>query len=158
MIDRRRIAVSTGIATVVFVILVGARPIRLETIAAGYALALAAIALAALTGAIRASQQRNPSRFQQELRRKTEQPGRPTELIRMSRDLMLASTSAGHAHERLRPLLWSIAEARLRRPREALGDDAWEIVRPDAAAPADRNGPGVPLRRIRSVVDALERL
>jgi hypothetical protein len=158
VIQRRQIAASAAVATVVFVILAGARPVGLETIAAGYALALAAIALAALTSAIRGAQQRNPSRFQQELTRKAEQPGRPTELIRVSRDLMLASTSAGHAHERLRPLLRGIAEARSRHPHEALSEEAWAIVRPDAVAPAERNGPGVPLRRIRAVVDELERL
>lgn len=158
MIQRRQIAVSAAVATVAFVALAGARPIRLETIAAGYALVLATIALAALTSTIRESQQRSQSRFQQELSRKTVPPGRPTELIRVSRDLMLASTSAGHAHERLRPLLYGIAEARSRRPREALGEEAWELVRPDAPPPADRNGPGVPLRRIRAVVDRLERL
>jgi len=158
VIQRRQIAVSAAVATVAFVALAGARPISLETIAAGYALALAAIALAALTGAIRESQQRNQSRFQQELSRQTVPPGRPTELIRVSRDLMLASTSAGHAHERLRPLLYGIAEARSRHPREALGEEAWELVRPDVPAPADRNGPGVPLRRIRQVVESLEHL
>jgi hypothetical protein len=158
VIQRRQIAVSAAVATVAFVALAGARPIRLETIAAGYALALAAIALAALTGAIRESQQRNQSRFQQELSRQTVPPGRPTELIRVSRDLMLASTSAGHAHERLRPLLYGIAEARSRHPREALGEEAWELVRPDVPAPADRNGPGVPLRRIRQVIESLEHL
>lgn len=158
MIQRRQIAVSTALATIAFVALAGAGPIRLETLAAGYALALAAIALATLTSAIRAAQQRGQSRFQQELSRRAEQPGRPTELVRVSRDLMLASTSAGHAHERLRPLLYGIAEARSRHPREALGEEAWELVRPDVPAPADRNGPGVPLRRIRQVVESLEHL
>lgn len=158
MIRPRQIAVSAGIATILFVVLAGAGAVRFSTLAAGYALALAAIALAALTSAIRASQQRAPSRFEQEQSRKPEAPGRPTELIRVSRDLVLASSSAGHLHERLRPLLWSIAEARSRNPREALGADVWELVRPDAPAPADRNGPGIPLRRLRAAVDALERL
>ena len=158
MIQRRQIAVSTALATIGFVALAGAGPVRLETLAAGYALALAAIALAALTSAIRAAQQRNPSRFQQELSRRAEQPGRPTELVRVSRDLMLASTNAGHVHERLRPMLWSSAEARTRDPRRALGEETWQLLRPDAPPPADRNGPGLPLRRIRSIVDELERL
>lgn len=158
MIERRRVAISIAVATIVFVAVAGAGPVRFQTIAAGYALALAAIALAALTGAIRASQQRTQSRFHQELTRRPEHPGRPTELIRVSRNLMLARTSAGHAHERLRPLLWSIAEARSPRARRELGEDVWELVRPDAPPPADRNGPGVPLRRIRAAVDALERL
>jgi hypothetical protein len=158
MIERRRLAVSAGIATLVFVVVAGTGALRFQTVAAGYALALAAIALAALTNAIRDAQRREQSRFRAELTRRREQPGRPTELIRVSRDLMLASTSAGHHHERLRPLLWSIAEARSRRPRQELGEEAWELVRPDAPPPADRNGPGVPLRRIRAAVDALERL
>jgi hypothetical protein len=48
-----------------------------------------------------------------------------------------------------------------RRPDQArrlLGDDAWELLRPDLPAPADPHGPGISLGRLRRVVDALERI
>ena len=34
-----------------------------------------------------------------------------------------------------------------------LGDDAWELLRPDRPPPADRTAPGLSLRRVRELVD-----
>ena len=166
MIDLRRIATSGFLATIAFVVLLGARPVPADRIVAGYALVLAAIALAAFTGALNASRGRAASRFERELTRKRIPPSRPAELVRVERELTLASSSAGHLHTRLRPLLQEIVAARLdvdigRRPdvvRAQVDDATWELVRPDAPDPADRSGPGLPLRRIRAVVDTLERL
>ena len=48
-----------------------------------------------------------------------------------------------------------------RRPeaaRRLLGDDAWELLRPDRPEPADHNDPGIPMRRLRAVIATLERL
>ena len=39
-----------------------------------------------------------------------------------------------------------------------LGEDAWELLRPDRPEPRDRDAPGIPLRRLRTVVDTLEQL
>ena len=93
--------------------------------------------------------------FEHALSRQPEQPTRPPELVRIEREITLGSTSAGHLHTRLLPLLREAAEARLgpRPTREQLGDEAWELLRPDRPEPGDRNAPGISLRRVRSIVD-----
>ena len=86
--------------------------------------------------------------------------------MRIEREITFGTTSAGHLHTRLLPLLREAASARLgidfelhpERARAALGDETWELLRPDRPEPADRNAAGLPLRRIRAVVDSLERL
>ena len=144
MRQARRFATSILLATVAFIVLLGTQPIAVDTIVAGYALALAAIALAALTSAIGDARHRDHSRFEHELLRKPEPPSRPAELVRMERELVLSSSSAGHYYNRLQPLLREIAAARSL-PFE-------ETPRPD-----DPAAPGVPLRRIATLLDALER-
>jgi MoxR-like ATPase len=100
------------------------------------------------------------SPYERALTRKPEPPGRPSELVRVERELTLGTSSAGQLHNRLIPLLRDAAVARLGRDlsRERLGDEAWELLRPDRPEPEDRNAPGVSLRRVRSVVSTLERL
>ena len=48
-----------------------------------------------------------------------------------------------------------------RRPKEAralLGDDVWELLRPDRPEPKDRHGPGVPRERVVAVIERVESL
>ena len=48
-----------------------------------------------------------------------------------------------------------------RRPEAAaalLGEDAWELLRPDRPAPEDRHGPGVPRERVAAVIERVESL
>jgi hypothetical protein len=48
-----------------------------------------------------------------------------------------------------------------RRPQAAralLGEDAWDLVRPDRPAPDDSHSPGVTLQQVRAAVDRLEAL
>ena len=80
--------------------------------------------------------------------------------MRIEREITLGTTSAGHLHARLLPLLREAASARLgsRLTRERLGDDAWELLRPDRPEPADRNAPSISVRRVNSIVTTLERL
>jgi hypothetical protein len=145
MIELRRLATSALLATVVLIVLLGARPIRVETILAGYALALAAIALAGLTTAIAAGRAEAPSRFEAELTRERIPPTRPPELVRVERELTLASASAAHFHNRLKPLLAGIAEVR--------GGALAEL---DEPPPQDPAAPGPSLRRLRDLVAKLE--
>lgn len=171
MRERRRVAGAVVAATAVLGVLLAVRPLSTERLLSIYVLVLAAIALTALTRvAQRGEEERIASRFEHALRQRRERPVRPPELVRTERELTLGMASAGHASVRLLPLLRDSAEARLstrhgvdlhrRRDaaRELLGDDAWELLRPDRPEPADRNDPGLPLARIAAVVDRLEAL
>jgi hypothetical protein len=150
-----------GGATLVLVVMLGIRPVSFERIAAGYVLALAAIAIVSLVRQLGTrGEQQPPSLFEHALSRKPEEPTRPPELVRIEREITLGTTSAGHLHTRLLPLLREAANARLgpRLTCEQLGDDAWELLRPDRPEPVDRNAPSISLRRVRSIVTTLEQL
>jgi hypothetical protein len=113
---------------------------------------------------------RRASSFEATLRSKKPQPREPVELLRMERELVLGNADADHAHRRLLPLLRSTAAARIsarhgfelaRRPEAArtlLGDDVWELLRPDRPEPADRHGPGVPRASVTAVIERVESL
>jgi hypothetical protein len=169
--ERRRLVALVATATLGLVVLLGVRPLSTERILAGYVLALAAIALGGITRVLRGSSEWDePSRFDAALRAKPPERVRPPELVRIERDIVLGMSNAGHMHARLLPVVREAAATRLRarhnvdldrRPelsRSLLGDDAWELVRPDRAEPADLYAPGLPLKRIRELLDALERL
>jgi hypothetical protein len=159
--ERRRVGMLVGGTTLVLVVMLGIRPVSFEHIAAGYVLALAAIAIVSLVRQLGARGEHQPqSPFENALSRKPEQPTRPPELVRIEREITLGTTSAGHLHTRLLPLLREAASARVgpRLTREQLGDDAWELLRADRPEPDDRNAPGIPLRRVRSIVTTLEEL
>jgi hypothetical protein len=169
--ERRRLVTLFAGATFALVVALGVRPVSVATILAAYVLVLAAIALTALTRLTRTASEWQPaSQFEHALRRDDEVSVRPPELVRTEREITLGSANAAHLHMRLLPILREAAAARLaahhnfeldRRPdaaRALLGDEAWQLLRPDRSAPEDRNAPGLPLRRIRALVDTLERL
>jgi hypothetical protein len=109
-------------------------------------------------------------RFEQTLRERKRGTAQPEELLRMDRELVLGSADADHAQRRLLPLLRATAAARIaarhgfeleRRPEAAralLGDDVWELLRPDRPAPEDRHAAGVPRERIAAVIERVESL
>lgn len=165
--ERRRIVIPIAVATLALVVLLAVRPLPADRIAAGYVLALAAIGLAALTRSLSsATSEQPPSQFDRMLTRPAEQASRPPELVRIEREITLGAASAGHLHLRLLPLLREVASAKLgvdlelrpERAKTLLGDDAWKLLRPDRPPPEDRTAPGLPLRRLRALVDTLERL
>jgi hypothetical protein len=99
-------------------------------------------------------------------RRRRTPPQRPTDLARMERVVMLRSTAA-EVHRRIRPPLREIALARLgnrgvrldHQPevaRQLLGDELWELVRPDRPQPEDPRGPGMTLEELERLTDRLE--
>jgi hypothetical protein len=138
------------LVTLALIVLLGLQPIAVETILAGYAITLAGIVLAAAATAMREAQRDPGSRFELELKREHVPPSRPTELVRMERELTLAMANAGHVHDRFKPIVRDIAAA-----RGTVDDGTWEFLQ--SPAPADRNAPGLSLRRIRALIDALER-
>jgi hypothetical protein len=170
MTERRRLVGSLAGTTGLLLLLLAVRPVSAESLLTGYVLVLAAIALASLTRVAQPSGTRASSPFERALMARDARPLRPPELVRTERDLTLAAATAGHAHRRLVPLLRDAAAARLwanhgielwRRPdraRALLGDDTWELIRPDRPEPDDRNGPGIPLARIAAVAERLESL
>ena len=111
-----------------------------------------------------------PRRFEQALRTPSPAAAQTAEFLRMERELDLGVAGAAHAHRRLLPLLRAAAAARLasrhgieleRRPdaaRAMLGDDVWELLRPDRPEPEDRHGPGVPREQVAAAIEAVESL
>jgi hypothetical protein len=158
---RPRLPVGTLVGvTIGLAIALGLRPISVREILAAYVLALTAIALLVLTRMARTEEEweRAVSELEHALAPRKPERTRPAELVRMERDITLSIANAGEFHARLRPLLLSIATARVRFPQDALAADTWELLRPDRPAPADRAAPGLPLRRIAELTDAVESL
>jgi len=168
---RRSLVTGFAVATIALVVALGIRPVPTERILAAYVLALAAVVLVVLERVLRTESEPDVhSAFERALRRTTNAPARPPELVVTERDITLGTASARHFHSRLLPVLREAAATRLaahhnvdleRQPdaaRRLLGDDAWEVVRPDQPEPDDSNAPGVPLPQIRALVDTLEAL
>jgi hypothetical protein len=164
----RRLAFPLAVATLTLVVLLALRPISTSRALAGWTLLLAALAL--IETARSARTQRRPSRFETALRRKPGAASLPAELVRLQRRLELGAANADFAHRRLLPLLRATAAARLSarhgvdlarqpgRAQELLGQEAWNLLRPDRPAPEDRHGPGVPLHRIAATIERVEAL
>lgn len=94
----------------------------------------------------------------------------PAELERVLR-LIAGAALAGELHRGLRPLLVEIADGRLRRrgvqlsdpagalrAREVLGEELWELVRPDRRPPEDRLARGLSRGALERIVATLEEL
>lgn len=164
-------ALSATVATIALVVLLALKPVSTSRTFAIWTLLVAALALLVIVR--RAGVQRQPrrTRFEVALRGRPPAPlSPPVEFVRVERELELGIASADHAHRRLLPLLRGAAVARLRsrhgielerRPdaaRELLGDDVWDLLRPDRPAPADRHAPGIPRRRIAATIERLQSL
>ncbi len=163
----RRLTLPFLLVTIGLVIALGLHPVATNRILAAYVLALAALGLELMTRTLSSrSVSEQPSEFEQVLARERHKPTRPTDLLRIERELSLGVASAGHLHTRLLPLLREAAGARLgfdlsRHPARAqalLGDEAWGLLRPDRPAPEDRHGTGAPLRKVEHCITTLERL
>ncbi|MFL5960442.1 MAG: hypothetical protein ACJ75G_09280 [Gaiellaceae bacterium] len=164
----RRLALPVLAATVALVVLLALRPLSTSRALAIWVVLVAAIALVLLVRHSRVGAGRR-SRFDAALRPREPENPLPAELQRMERELVLGIADATYAHRRLLPLLRAAAAARLawhgieldRRPGEAealLGDDAWELLRPDRPEPGDRHGPGVPRERVADLIERIESL
>ena len=104
------------------------------------------------------------------LRRRRPARGQLRELARVERQVTLASGSAFDLHVRLRPTIREIAEYRLlthygllldeepERARGILGEQTWELVRPDRQLPENRHAPGLSVSELDEIVSVLERL
>ena len=153
--------------TIGLVVALGIRPVSVREILAAYVLALTAVVLYTLTHLARVGEEweRSTSELARALAPRPHPRMRPAELIRTERDLTLSIANAGELHARLLPQLRDVAAARLAdrhsdlaHARALLDEEAWELLRPDRPAPPDRSAAGLPLRRVSSLVDAVERL
>ena len=104
----------------------------------------------------------------------TLEPDRPEErpiagLLRLERELSMASARQFDLHYRLRPILRDVASARLERRglaldsgrpvvQELLGDELFELTAPDREPPADRLAPGPGPEGLDRTIGRLERL
>jgi hypothetical protein len=95
---------------------------------------------------------------------------RPQELGRLEREVTLGTSTAFDLHYRLRPILREVAEQRLadrrglrlarggREVEAALGEELWELVRPDRRPPEKRWALGLDERALARSVERLEAL
>jgi hypothetical protein len=160
--------VLAGIALiVVLVVAPERRPLELDI----FVLVVGALTvLMAVLAARQAFPVGEGSAIAEALEHEPRRPVRPPELERTERLLTIATTTAFDLHFRLRPVLREVAEQRLAdrqglrldsgdpRVREALGDELWDLVRPDRPPPVRRFSPGLPPAAIRRVVERLEAL
>ena len=135
-----------------------------------YLLFLGALVLLALTRATRAAHPARPSPFDLARRRPGHRVERAPELARVERAVVLGTASAFDFHSRLRPLLREIAHHRLAtargidldsqpvEARELLGDQTWQLVRPDRPPPTNRHAAGVSVAELHSVLESLARI
>jgi hypothetical protein len=167
----RRLTFPVAVATLALVILLALRPLSSSRAFAIWIVLVAAIVLVVLVRQhARGSTGRHAPRFERALHNPTPTSPPPVELLRMERELALGIADATHAHRRFLPLLRAAATARLasrhgieldRRPdaaRALLGEDAWDLLRPDRPEPVDRNGPGIPAERVGALIEGVESL
>ena len=164
----RRLGDLAGAAvllTIVLGVLLVLQPISKELTLHVYLLCITGLVLA---GALTALPARGRSDFDLALRTRTRAAERPPQLERGERAVTLGIGNAFELHARLRPLLRDAAAARLaaRRGiyldspagRAALGEEAWELLRPDRELPDDRFASGVDEAALRRIVATLEEL
>lgn len=165
------LALGTGLATIALVFFAvlepGWRSLELDV----YVLVVGGMAvLTAVLAARRAYPLAHGSALAEALEPETREIVRPPDLDRTERVLSMATSAAFDVHYRLRPMLREVAEQRLadrrglrldsgdRRVREALGEELWELVRPDRLPPTERFGDGIELPRMGVIVERLEAL
>ena len=166
-----KLARFPAFVTLVLVVVLVVLPGRSELALHGYWLVLAAFALALLVRLVRrAHPVPKSSPFDLGLRRSPRARRSLAELEQMEREVILATSTAFDVHLRLRPRLRRIAayllatrrgvdlEAKPEVARELLGEQTWELVRPDRPAPTERHAPGLRRADLRDVVASLERL
>lgn len=171
----RRVAVKSSalavVAIVGLVVALQALPFRHGVIVQAWLLACGGLILLQLVAATRVPALDNePSSFERALRSASPPPERPPELARLEREVYLGMTGQFFLHRRLRPTLREIAGQRLRDRRgveldsgnadvlAALGEDGWELLRPDRTEHWNPDAAGIRLDELERVVAALERI
>ena len=165
-----RIALVVLVATAILLPLVILVPSRRTLLVGIYELVLAATAIGAIVGSFRAFEPEPWMRSPLERGREKPERQQPiAELDRIDRLVVLGAANEFDLHYRLRPLLRQVAGERLyvrygldldrdpERVRPLLGDDLWELVRPEREV-GSRSGPGLPAAELTQHVARLEQL
>ena len=109
------------------------------------------------------------SELEETLRHRIAERPRIAELDRLEREVYMGAARAFDLHYRLRPVVREIAVARLERSglrldsgsdavQELLGEELWELARPDREAPEDRQAAGSGVPELQRAVERLEAL
>jgi hypothetical protein len=136
------------------------------------AAAVAAVVAVALVLAVRAmglALPARPSAFDAALDRTHPPPDPVGTLDRAGGVVWNATANAGDAHWRLRPVLRDIAAVELHArgidldrdvdgARALVGEEAWELIRPDRPRPDEPFAPGIPPESLARILAVLERL
>ena len=167
---RMRRAVGLILApTILLAFALAAAPTHAAVEVHAWLLVVLGIALVALAGHAAAAHRREQSPFETSLRPEPRVVERPAGLARLERQLTMAKRAID-LHARLRPFVTDLSAELLlarrgidlqrepERARAALGEDVWELVRPDRAAPEDRHAAGIDEATLERMVTALERL
>ena len=165
-----RIGAAVLLATTILLALVVLVPSRRSLFIGIYELVLAAIAIGTLVRSFRMFEpqawMRSPFERDPE---KPEQQQPIAELDRIDRLVVLGAANEFDLHYRLRPVLRQVAVERLHglrgidldgdpeRAKRLLGDELWELVRPDRKV-GRRSGPGLPAAALAGHVARLEQL
>ena len=134
-------------------------------------LVVLALALLVSLAVVQAAHPRTPSPFAASLRRPpAAAEHRPDALVRLERVMSMAGSTAFDVHYRLRPAITALAAELLsarrgidldrdpERARAALGEDVWDLVRPDRPQPPERHDAGIGEDALDRVVTTLEHL
>ena len=148
-----------------------ALPVAVVVLHAVEVVVVAAALLVLVLHLRRSLRSRESSPFEQALRESRRRtPKRVQQLVQLEREVGLGLANAFDLYHRLRPTMRETAAGLLaarrgidlddqpERAREALGEDAWEIVRADRATPADRTARGLDIATVDRAIAALEAL
>ncbi len=164
----RRIAEWLLVPTVALIVALAVAPDRAELAIHTWLLVVLGLAFVALLRIVQAAYPSRNSPFVASLEQPARTVERPASLARTEREVSMAGAAAFDVHFRLRPMLVELAGELLlarrgidleRSPERAhavLGDDTWEIVRPDRPQPRQRHDPGMSQAKLDRIVTALE--
>ena len=141
-------------------------PVDRELVLRIYLLVVGALALLTGTAATAYAARRRRSAFDEAMRRRPPDHGRPEELVRLERQVALSTENAADFHFRLRPSLvaavdgavWRRYGLPLERAEPLVSPALWDVVRPDCPMPVDRRAPGPALGEIEALLDEIERM